>query len=118
MKNRNVPAYLEHDDWLLSRTWLARSAAAIIVGFLLLIAGAAYRPLLPIAVIAILVALYAIGRFCWHLQRSANARRRKGRKVFSNPFVRALVYWPVPIGLAFALVWVVVGVLLVKGIKP
>ena len=67
-------------EWDKSRVWLARASFLLIFAFALLVAGSAFRPFLPIALAAGLIAIYAIVRFMWHVQRSANLRRReKGR---------------------------------------
>ena len=90
---------IEREQWLLSREWLARACFLIIVAFVLLAIGAAFRPLLPVAVVAIGVTLYAIGRFGWHVQKSANARRRSHRRRHTHGVLRLMSDWPVPMGL-------------------
>jgi cytosine/uracil/thiamine/allantoin permease len=90
---------IEDEQWLLSREWLSRAAFLLILAFALLVIGAAFRPLLPIAMIAGAVAFYAIGRFAWHVQRSANARRRYRTHRHTHGVLRILSDWPVPIGL-------------------
>ena len=96
------PLDAEREQWLLSREWLARAAFLLIGAFVLLAIGAAFRPLLPIAIIAGAVAVYAIGRFCWHIQKSANARRRSRRHRHTHGVPRIMSDWPVPIGLGLA----------------
>jgi len=105
------PFDVERDQWLLSREWLARAAFLLIVAFVLLAIGAAFRPLLPIALIAGAVTLYAIGRFMWHIQRSANARRRYRTHRHTHGVLRIMSDWPVPLGLGLAAV--VIGFALV-----
>jgi len=104
-------------EWEKSRTWLARAGFALIVAFVLVVVGTAFKALLPIAIAAGLVAIYAIGRFTWHVQRSANARRRSGARRPANVVLRLMLDWPVPLGFGIAALWIVVGVALVEALK-
>jgi hypothetical protein len=108
------PMDTENQQWLLSREWLARAAFLLIAAFVLLTIGAAFRPLLPVALIGVGVALYAVGRFMWHAQRSANARRRSHRRRDTHGELRIMSDWPVPLGLGFAALVVVGTVVIVQ----
>ena len=101
-------------EWEKSRTWLARAAFALIGAYVLLVIGMLFKPLFPIAIAAGLLALYALGRFCWHVQRSANARRLAGARRPANVVLRLMSDWPVAMGFSLAALWIVVGVKLVE----
>lgn len=107
----------EKDEWDKSRTWLARAAFLLIVAFAILVVGSAFRPVLPLALVAGLVLLYAVGRFCWHAQRSANARRKRPDRRRLNSILRLMSDWPVPLGFGFAILWIVIGVKLVEAVR-
>lgn len=103
----------QQTEWIRSRLWLARSAAFLIAAFVLLIIGSAFRPVLPIAVGVGLISLYAIGRFAWHLQSSANARRRLHRTRLGL-IARLMSEWPVPVGIVLSLMLMGIGLFLVE----
>jgi hypothetical protein len=108
---------VQQAEWDKSRTWLARAAFTLILAFVLLVVGSAFRPVFPLALVAGLVFFYAFGRFCWHVQRSANARRRAPARKRLNVVMRLMSDWPVPLGFGFAIVWIVIGVVVVESLK-
>jgi hypothetical protein len=113
----SVEKHVEKEEWAKSRTWLARAAFLLILAFSILVVGSAFKPVFPLALVAGLVFLYAFGRFCWRVQRSANARRRTPGHRRSNLILRLMSDWPVPLGLGFAILWIVLGVAVVEAVR-
>ena len=108
---------VEAEEWDKGRTWLARAAFLLILAFAILVVGSAFKPVFPLALVAGLVFFYAFGRFCWHVQRSANARRRTPGRRRLNLILRLMSDWPVPLGFAFATLWMVIGVVVVEAVR-
>jgi hypothetical protein len=113
-----ISAILEtqREEWDKSRVWLARAAFLLIIAFVLLVIGSAFRPLLPVALVVGCVAFYAIGRFGWHVQRSANARRRSQTRRHVHGVLKVMSDWPVPVGLGITAV-VIAFALVVAALK-
>ena len=102
------------EEWYQSRQWLGRAAFLLIGAFVLLVASYAFRPLLIGAIGLFLIDLYAIGRYGWHVQRSALEKRHLSEHAKRNPILRMLESYPVPFSVALAVLWIVIGLVVVE----